>query len=285
MGGILIIGATLVPTLLWGNSGNIYVWLAMGTMLTFGLVGWLDDYLKVRRNSPWASSPARSSSSRSAGGGDRAHLHLMARADGVRPAVCASLPQALAPLPGLALLALDRLHPGRLLQRRQPGRRAGRPGHRPDPDQRHGPDRPDLYRRARRLVPVPLYRPGAAGRRADRLRRGADRGLPRLPVVQLPSGPGLHGRCGGAFPRRDAGPDRPSHQAGAPALRRGRRIHHRGVVRHPPGRVFQDERRASASSRWPRSITISSSWAGPRRKWSSGSGSWASFSPCSAWPP
>ncbi len=49
MGGLLIIGATIIPTLLWGNLGNTYVWLAMGTMLTFGLVGWLDDYLKVSR--------------------------------------------------------------------------------------------------------------------------------------------------------------------------------------------------------------------------------------------
>jgi len=49
MGGLLIIGATILPTLLWGNLGNTYVWLAMGTMLTFGLVGWLDDYLKVSR--------------------------------------------------------------------------------------------------------------------------------------------------------------------------------------------------------------------------------------------
>ena len=33
MGGILIIGSTILPTLLWGNLSNIYVLLAMGTML------------------------------------------------------------------------------------------------------------------------------------------------------------------------------------------------------------------------------------------------------------
>ncbi len=49
MGGLLVIGTTLVPTLLWGDLGNTYVWLAMATMLTFGLVGWLDDYLKFRK--------------------------------------------------------------------------------------------------------------------------------------------------------------------------------------------------------------------------------------------
>ncbi len=47
MGGILIIGATLATTLLWGNLGNVYVWIGMGTMFFFGLVGFLDDYLKV----------------------------------------------------------------------------------------------------------------------------------------------------------------------------------------------------------------------------------------------
>ncbi|OGD12243.1 MAG: phospho-N-acetylmuramoyl-pentapeptide-transferase [Candidatus Aminicenantes bacterium RBG_13_62_12] len=49
MGGILIIAATLVPTLLWGNLSNAYVWLAMAGMLFFGLIGLWDDLLKIRR--------------------------------------------------------------------------------------------------------------------------------------------------------------------------------------------------------------------------------------------
>jgi phospho-N-acetylmuramoyl-pentapeptide-transferase len=49
MGGLLIIGATLATTLIWGNLGNVYVWIAMATMSLFGLVGLLDDYLKVRK--------------------------------------------------------------------------------------------------------------------------------------------------------------------------------------------------------------------------------------------
>jgi phospho-N-acetylmuramoyl-pentapeptide-transferase len=49
MGGLLIIAATLVPTLLWGNLGNTYVWIALLTMLSFGLVGFWDDLIKVRR--------------------------------------------------------------------------------------------------------------------------------------------------------------------------------------------------------------------------------------------
>ncbi len=47
MGGILIIGTTLFTTLLWGNLSDIDVVIAMATMLLFGLIGFLDDYLKV----------------------------------------------------------------------------------------------------------------------------------------------------------------------------------------------------------------------------------------------
>ena len=49
MGGLLIILCTLVPTFLWGNLGNLYVWVAVVAMVLFGLVGLVDDVLKVRR--------------------------------------------------------------------------------------------------------------------------------------------------------------------------------------------------------------------------------------------
>ncbi|MBM3305417.1 MAG: phospho-N-acetylmuramoyl-pentapeptide-transferase [Candidatus Aminicenantes bacterium] len=49
MGGLLIIVSTLVPTLVWGNLGNIYVWVAGLSMVLFGLIGLWDDILKVRR--------------------------------------------------------------------------------------------------------------------------------------------------------------------------------------------------------------------------------------------
>jgi phospho-N-acetylmuramoyl-pentapeptide-transferase len=49
MGGLLIIASTLLPTLLWGNLGNTYVWVAMLTMVCFGLIGFWDDYVKFRR--------------------------------------------------------------------------------------------------------------------------------------------------------------------------------------------------------------------------------------------
>lgn len=49
MGGLLIIISTLIPTLVWGNLENIYVWVAVLSMVLFGLVGFWDDLLKVRR--------------------------------------------------------------------------------------------------------------------------------------------------------------------------------------------------------------------------------------------
>ena len=49
MGGLLILFAWLVPTLLWANLNNAYVWLAVAVTLAFGTIGFLDDYLKVRR--------------------------------------------------------------------------------------------------------------------------------------------------------------------------------------------------------------------------------------------
>jgi len=49
MGGILIIGSTLIPTLLWGNLGNTYVRVAMFAMFSFGLIGFWDDYLKIKK--------------------------------------------------------------------------------------------------------------------------------------------------------------------------------------------------------------------------------------------
>ncbi len=47
MGGVLIVGSTVVPTLLWGDFTNDYVWLALASMIGFGLIGFVDDYSKV----------------------------------------------------------------------------------------------------------------------------------------------------------------------------------------------------------------------------------------------
>ncbi|MEP7305328.1 MAG: phospho-N-acetylmuramoyl-pentapeptide-transferase [Acidobacteriota bacterium] len=51
MGGLLILTASLVPTLLWAKLTNPYVWIAVLTTVGFGAIGFLDDYLKIVRRS------------------------------------------------------------------------------------------------------------------------------------------------------------------------------------------------------------------------------------------
>jgi phospho-N-acetylmuramoyl-pentapeptide-transferase len=47
MGGLLIAIAILVPTLLWADLSNPFVWIAMFSTVAFGAIGFADDYLKV----------------------------------------------------------------------------------------------------------------------------------------------------------------------------------------------------------------------------------------------
>ncbi len=49
MGGVLILGALCVSTLLWARLDNPFVWLVLGTTVAFGLIGFADDYAKVSR--------------------------------------------------------------------------------------------------------------------------------------------------------------------------------------------------------------------------------------------
>ena len=49
MGGLLILSATFVSTLLWARWDNGYVWLVLFVTTGFGLIGFADDYAKVKR--------------------------------------------------------------------------------------------------------------------------------------------------------------------------------------------------------------------------------------------
>ena len=49
MGGLMILSGTLMSTLLWANWSNIYVWVVLGVMLSYGAIGFYDDYLKVTK--------------------------------------------------------------------------------------------------------------------------------------------------------------------------------------------------------------------------------------------
>ncbi|CAL7960481.1 Phospho-N-acetylmuramoyl-pentapeptide-transferase [Alphaproteobacteria bacterium] len=48
MGGILIMGSALLSILLWANLANYYIWLLTGVMLGYGILGFCDDYLKLK---------------------------------------------------------------------------------------------------------------------------------------------------------------------------------------------------------------------------------------------
>jgi len=52
MGGLIVLASILIPTLLWANVLNMYVVLAVFTTAALGLVGFLDDYLKVVKKYP-----------------------------------------------------------------------------------------------------------------------------------------------------------------------------------------------------------------------------------------
>ncbi|WP_425039599.1 phospho-N-acetylmuramoyl-pentapeptide-transferase [Primorskyibacter sp. S187A] len=49
MGGLLIVGALVTSTLLWARWDNPYVWMVLFVTLSFGLIGFVDDYAKVSK--------------------------------------------------------------------------------------------------------------------------------------------------------------------------------------------------------------------------------------------
>jgi len=52
MGGLIILAAVLLPTLLWAQVANLYVILILFATVWMGAVGFLDDYLKVVKKKP-----------------------------------------------------------------------------------------------------------------------------------------------------------------------------------------------------------------------------------------
>jgi phospho-N-acetylmuramoyl-pentapeptide-transferase len=47
MGGILILGAVFLSTILWARLDSLYLWLALGATMCFGIIGFVDDYIKI----------------------------------------------------------------------------------------------------------------------------------------------------------------------------------------------------------------------------------------------
>jgi phospho-N-acetylmuramoyl-pentapeptide-transferase len=52
MGGLLILISSVGATLLWADLSQIYVWMVLFVTIGFGLLGFVDDYLKVVKHSP-----------------------------------------------------------------------------------------------------------------------------------------------------------------------------------------------------------------------------------------
>jgi phospho-N-acetylmuramoyl-pentapeptide-transferase len=49
MGGVMILLAVIVSTLLWANLTNVYTWIVLLVIVGFGLIGFGDDYLKLTK--------------------------------------------------------------------------------------------------------------------------------------------------------------------------------------------------------------------------------------------
>ena len=51
MGGTLILSSIILSVILWGDLENRYLWVAFLTTISFGILGWIDDRLKIRYKS------------------------------------------------------------------------------------------------------------------------------------------------------------------------------------------------------------------------------------------
>ena len=51
MGGIIILSSILISILLWSNFETSVIWPILFIMMSFGSIGFLDDYSKVSKNS------------------------------------------------------------------------------------------------------------------------------------------------------------------------------------------------------------------------------------------
>jgi len=47
MGGVLIVISIVLPTVLWADLTNLYIWIALTSLVLFAAVGFWDDYLKI----------------------------------------------------------------------------------------------------------------------------------------------------------------------------------------------------------------------------------------------
>ena len=59
MGGILMLASVLISSLLWCNLKNGYVWIVLFTIMSFGIIGFIDDYFKVAHGNAYRGLSAQ----------------------------------------------------------------------------------------------------------------------------------------------------------------------------------------------------------------------------------
>ena len=59
MGGVMILAAVVIPTLLWADLSNMYVWIVLFVTIGYGVIGFVDDYKKVAGKSTKGLSARR----------------------------------------------------------------------------------------------------------------------------------------------------------------------------------------------------------------------------------
>jgi len=59
MGGLLILLCVTVSTLLWADLGSRLIWIVIGTFVVFAAIGFVDDYLKIKRRNSKGLIPSR----------------------------------------------------------------------------------------------------------------------------------------------------------------------------------------------------------------------------------
>ncbi len=225
MGGLLILFATLVPTLLWGDLRSVYVWIVVLVTAAYGVIGFLDDYLKIRRGRNLGLT-ARDKAALQviAGVGMAVALLYLPVGYGFNPTLTFPFFKQLVLNLGYLYIPFVVLVLVGVSNARQPDRWPRRPG-----DRRHdggGGDLRGLYVRGGQPGDLGLSAAllCAGGRRGRGLLRRAGRRRPGLPLVQRPSRRGVHGRrrvAGAGRRDRQRGGDR---QAGDPARPRGRAV-------------------------------------------------------------
>ena len=51
MGGLIILSSIIISTILWADLGNRYIWVVLSVTIGFSLIGFFDDFLKIRNKS------------------------------------------------------------------------------------------------------------------------------------------------------------------------------------------------------------------------------------------